>query len=164
VGDRCVARRATGDRGSAMVEFLGMSLLLLVPLIYLVVALCRIQAGVYSAELAARDAARGGVVAGVGSLDSGASRVAALDAASRRANSAVALTLDDFGFDADRDATIALTCVPPPCFEPGSDLHARVDVEVAFPGLPGFVRAWLPLSVTVSGEASSPVDGFASGK
>jgi len=158
-----VVRRG-GDGGGAIVEFIGMTLLLLVPLVYLVVAFSRIQAGAYAAELAARDAARGGVIAGVAVLDEGASRSQAIAVAERRANAVVGLTLEDFNFDVSKDGHLDLVCSPPPCFEPGSDVRASVEVEVAFPGMPGFVRSWLPLSVTVSAEAAAPVDGFAGGR
>jgi hypothetical protein len=158
-----VARRG-GDGGGAIVEFIGMTLILLVPLVYVVVAFSRIQAGAYAAELAARDAARGGVVAGVTALDEGNSRGQAVAAAEQRADAVVGLALEDFGFDATEDGRLTLVCSPAPCFEPGSDVVAFVEVEVAFPGVPGFVRSWLPLSVTVSAEAAAPVDGFAGGR
>lgn len=156
--------RRGSDGGGAIVEFIGMTVILLVPLVYVVVAFSRIQAGAYAVELAARDAARGSVIAGVAALDEGASPSQAIAAAERRANAAVGLTLEDFGFNIATDGHLALVCSPSPCFAPGSDVRASVEVEVVFPGMPGFVRSWLPLSVTVSAEAAAPVDGFSGGR
>lgn len=151
------------DDGSAIVEFLGMSLLLLVPLLYLVVALSRIQAGAYGAEFAARESSRGAVVAGVQSLERGTSLDQAVAAAGQRANTVATLAVEDFGFDPDRSARVTLGCNPQPCLAPGSDIVTTVEVTVDLPGVPGFVRGWLPLAVTVSSTSASAVDGFASG-
>ncbi len=151
------------DGGGAIVEFLGMTLLFLVPLVYLILALARIQAGTYAAEAAADAASRAAVVGGVTALDEGASVPAAIAASARRADAIVAITLDDFAFDSRTDARLALSCTSTPCFAPGSDIRAEVEVKVAFPGMPSFIRSWLPLSVTVTAESASPIDGFASG-
>lgn len=149
-----------GDDGGAIVEFIGMTLLLLVPLVYLIVAFSRVQAAIYAADLAARDAARTSVVSGVSALDAGASRSQAMAIADHRAGTALSLTLVDFGFDSG-DGNLSLACVPTPCFTPGSDIIATVEVEVGLPGVPGFVQSWLPLSITVNAEAGSSIDDFA---
>ena len=156
-------RAAGRDDGSAIVEFLGMSLLLLVPLVYLVVALSRVQAGTYGAEFAARESSRGAVVAGVQALEGGAGIDEAVAASSRRANTVAALAVEDFGFDANHSARVTLGCDPHPCLSPGSDVVTTVELTVDLPGVPGFVRSWLPLEVTVRSTSASAVDGFASG-
>lgn len=155
--------RVGSDGGSAIIEFLGMSLLLLVPLLYLVVALSRIQAGSFGAEFASREASRGAVVAGVQSLDHGANLGQAVAAADRRGSAVATLAVEDFGFDADRSMKVAFACEPQPCLSPGSDVIATVEIRVDLPGLPGFVRGWLPLGVTLKSASASAVDGFASG-
>lgn len=161
---RRAGRRALGsDEGGAIVEFLGLSLLLLVPLLYLVVALARIQAAAYGSEFAARESSRGAVVAGVQALERGASLGQATDVASRRGNAIAALAADDFGFDFDGATRVTFACDPQPCLSPGSDIVTMVEVTVGLPGVPGFVSSWLPLGVTVSSTAASSVDGFASG-
>jgi hypothetical protein len=62
VANRCGWAKRRSDRpddeGAAIVEFIALSLLLLVPLTYLVVTLSRIQAGAFAAEGAAHEAAR----------------------------------------------------------------------------------------------------------
>jgi len=163
VGEWAPHRAAGRDDGSAIVEFLCLSLLLLVPLIYLVVALSRIQAGAYGTEFAARESSRGAVVAGVQSLERGASLDQAIVAANRRANTVAALAIEDFGFDAAHSSRVTFGCDPQPCLAPGSDVVTTVELKVDLPGVPGFVRSWLPLAVTVRSTSASAVDGFASG-
>ena len=144
------------DEGAAIVEFIALSLLLLVPLTYLVVTLSRIQAGAFAAEGAAHEAARTAVVTGVAAREHGSSREAAMAAGAGRADAAVALVADDFGFESDA-AALALTCEGP-CLEPGGNVDAEVTVAVALPGIPGFLIGVLPLSVDVVGSARAPVD------
>ena len=43
-----------GDAGNAVVEFLGISLILLIPLVYLVLTLAKVQGASYAVEGAAR--------------------------------------------------------------------------------------------------------------
>src|SRR5690606_24026250 len=145
-----------------MVEFLGVSLLLLVPLVYLVVAMAQVQAGSFAAEIAAREAARAAVVGGVAALEDGATLNSALAAGARRADAVTALTVEDFGLGHDA-AEVRLACSSTPCFRPGSDITAEVTIEVTLPGVPAMVAEWMPLSVTVSSTSTSAVDGFASG-
>jgi hypothetical protein len=155
--------RVGRDDGSAIVEFLGMSLLLLVPLLYLVVALSRIQAGAFGSEFASREASRGAVVAGVQSLERGDNLDQAVAAADRRGSAVAALAVEDFGFEVDRSTKVSFACQPEPCLSPGSDVIATVEIRVDLPGVPGFVRGWLPLGVTLKSASASAVDGFASG-
>lgn len=157
---RCDGAARRGDRpadeGAAIIEFIALSLLLLVPLTYLVVTLSRIQAGAFAAEGAAHEAARTAVVTGVASREHGSSRDAAMAAGTGRAEAAVALAADDFGFDSD-DASLVLSCEGP-CLEPGGNVDAEVTVAVALPGIPAFMSGAFPLSVDVVGSARAPVD------
>ncbi len=158
MADGATGRAVAGkpDEGGAVVEFLAMSLLLLVPLIYLVVSVSLVQAGAYAAESAAQGAARAAVVAGVEVLESGGTEAQAGDAAAARARAVTEVGVGDFGFTAD-DAFLKLTCSGDPCLAPGSEMQAEVTVEVALPGVPGFL-ADAGLTVTVTAQASSPVD------
>jgi hypothetical protein len=81
-------------------------------------------------------------------------------AGASRAEAAVALVADDFGFDSDA-ASLALTCEGP-CLEPGGNVDAEVTVAVVLPGIPGFLSGALPLSVDVVGSARAPVDSVVS--
>ena len=84
--------RGPDDAGSAVIEFLAVTLLLLVPIVYLVLVLGRLQAATFAAEGAAREAGRAFTTA-VGP-----------DEGSRQAVAAVHLALSDQGFAAvDRE-------------------------------------------------------------
>ncbi len=147
-----------GDEGAAMLEFIALSLLLLVPLIYLVVTLSRIQAGAFAAESAASEAARAVVVTGVRALEDGTQPSTAMHLGERRARAAVGLVASDFGF-ASHDASLVLQC-DGTCLAPGSDITAEVTMHVALPGIPGFLGGSVPLDVEVVGSARSPVDSL----
>lgn len=154
--------RRAGDDGAAIVEFIALSLLLLVPLTYLVITLSRIQAGAFAAEGAAHEAARTAVVTGVASREHGASRDAAMAAGSGRADAVVALVADDFGFDSDV-TSLVLTCEGQ-CLEPGGNVDAEVTISVSLPGIPGFLGDAIDLAVDVVASARAPVDSVVSDK
>lgn len=144
-------RRATrsDDAGSAVVEFLAVTLLLLVPIVYLVLILGRLQAATFAAEGAAREAGRAFTTA------------AGPDDGARRAVAAVDLALADQGFGAvDAAGSLALECSSDPCLAPGSSVLVRVAFDVDLPGVPTFVRSRVPLAVPVSAEHVAPVDEF----
>lgn len=149
------------DAGAALVEFIGLTLVLLIPLVYLTVTVSRVQAGAFAAESAARDAARSAVVSGVAALEDGRSVSQARSHAIARGAAATGVVVEDFGFDESDDVSLAIACSSSPCFEQGSDMRADVDVHVPLPGIPGFVHTIAPIRVTVSGTALSPVDGLA---
>lgn len=136
------------ERGSAMVEFLGVALILLIPLVYLVVTLGRVQAAAFAAEGAAKDAVRAVVTA----------ESAAAGAA--RAEAAVGIALADQGFDRESGA-LGLECSATPCLTPGGAVSAVVRVEVPLPLVPDVVRGWVPLSLPVAASRTGTVDRYA---
>lgn len=154
------ARDVRDDSGGAIVEFVALTLLLLIPVVYLVVTMSRIQAGILAAEAAAHDAARAVVVEGVRSLEQGKSHATALEAGTARSRVLVDVAAGNFGFSAE-DVHVAFGCSANPCLSLGSNVTADVEIEVALPGIPGFVGRYVPLAVTVSGTATAPVDGLA---
>lgn len=135
------------ERGSAMVEFLGAALILLIPLVYLVVTLGRVQAGAFAAEGAARDAVRAMVTAESSS------------AGAARAETAVGIALADQGF-ARESGVLSLECSTSPCLTPGGAVGAVVRVEVPLPLLPDAVRGWVPLTVPVEAVRTATVDRY----
>jgi hypothetical protein len=141
-------REPERERGSATIEFIAVGLLLLVPLVYGVITLGRIQAATFAADGSAREAARAFVTA----TDE--------DDGRRRAAIAVRLGLRDAGF-AERDGTVEVSCeTPTACLAPGSQVRFRVEVRVALPGVPGFVDRALSTGVTVRAEQVAVVDQF----
>ena len=100
-----------------------MGIILLVPLVYLVVALAAIQAGALGVEGAARQAARVAVLA-----DDGGSPRAAVDRAVR-------VTLADYGIDAGA-ASVTMTCDRADCREAGARVSVSVLARVELPLVP----------------------------
>lgn len=138
---------AVVDAGNAVVEFLGASLLLLVPVLYLVVVLAQLQAATFAADGAAREAARAMVTA------------ASPDEGVRRAHAAVDLALADQSLDRS-SASLAVTCSAQGCSTAGSTVGVRVDLVVDLPGVPRVLSHALPVRVPVSATVTAPVDTF----
>jgi len=144
------------DDGAAVVEFLLLSLLLLIPIVYLVLTLAQVQSAAFAAEAVARDASRAAVVGGVDALQNGASFAEAEREARDRANSAVAITLADFRVDS-QDAEVSLTCSASPCLTAGSEVQVSVAIELSLPGIGDLIPG---VAVQVGASGSSPVDGY----
>lgn len=150
---RPVAARAaavvTGrDRGSAVVEFVTIGVLMLVPVVYLVVAMSAVQAAAFATESAAREAARI-VVTGADEAQSAELVVAA-----------VGWALRDQGIEADPAQAAEISCAATPCLTPGADVTVTVSVDVPLPGLPAGVSRVVPLVVPVSATHTQVVDEF----
>lgn len=146
---RCIdAFRATaGERGSASLEFLTVGILLLVPLVYLVLALAAIQAGALGVEGAARQAARVAVAAAAG---------AGSDAAVARA---VQVALADYGIDAAA-ASVTVRCDRADCNEAGARVSVSVAALVELPLVPDFLALSAVGSVPVEASATQTVSRF----
>ena len=138
------------DDGSAVVEFVTLGVLLLVPVVYLVLVLGRLQAAAFTAEGAAREATRVFVTA----PDD--------ETAAQHAQAAVRLALADQGFDdVDPARAAVVECDTTPCLQPESVVRVTVTVDVLLPGVPGFVDAVVPARVPVRADAVAVVDRFA---
>ncbi|WP_234988198.1 pilus assembly protein [Demequina sp. NBRC 110056] len=142
------------DAGGALVEFLGVTVLLLVPLVYAAIAIAQIQAATYAAEGSSAAAARGAALAIIEELDGGASDAEAVATARARAAAVVELAADDFDVAGARD--VLVRCGAAGCT--GEDGEVLVDVvfSVPLPGMPSFMSGVIPLEVEVS--ASSKAD------
>lgn len=117
--------RRLGDDGSAALEFIAVGLLLLVPIVYLVVALGLIQEQSLGVEAAARHIAR--------------SVAAAPDAttARERADAALKTVVDEYGLDADA-VDVSFECRPagPSCPAAGATIVTTVTTRVTLPLVP----------------------------
>lgn len=111
------------ERGSAVVEFTFLSLLLMVPVVYFIITIGQLQAGSFAVVGAAEQAAK--------------VFVAQPDAASGRAaaEQAVQLALTDYGQAAD-NASLETSCVPADCTAAGSAVTATVRLTVPLPFVP----------------------------
>ncbi len=114
---------ATDDRGSAVLEFVIVAVLLLVPLAYGVMSVMRVQAASLASTQAAREAGRAFVTA-----DSVAEGHA-------RARTAAGLAFADQGFALPADA-LRVTCASQRCLEPGGSVVVELDWAVDLPWVP----------------------------
>jgi hypothetical protein len=142
-----LSRLCTEERGSASLEFVTAGLLLLVPLVYLMLAMSSIQAGALAVEGAARQAAR------VYVQSDSASRAKA------RAKLAVEFALADHGID-PASATITISCHPHPnkCLTRKNFVTVSIDISVPLPlapsAVPGDFAAAVPLHSTATQRVS----------
>ena len=138
-----LARRACAggdDSGNAIVEFLGAALLLLVPLVYLVLVLGRLQAATFATAGAAREAARAYTVAETAVASAG-------------------LALADQGFVDASAQSLDVACSAA-CLTPGSEVAVSVEVRVPLPFVPPFVRHVVPLEIPVRAASTAVVDDY----
>jgi hypothetical protein len=140
-------RRLGEERGSASLEFLGVGVLLLVPLAYGALTLGQVEQAVLGSELGARNAAR--VLAADGTV------------ALATAQQHIALALENHGLDPDA-ATVDVRCAPTPdCTVAGETLTVTVRYELELPLLAG-TSDWL--SVPVEASSTFPQQRFATGE
>ncbi|QTX04318.1 hypothetical protein [Agromyces archimandritae] len=144
---RRIRARLAADRGNASLEFLTVGLLLLVPLVYLVIAMAEIQGGTLAVEGAARQAAR---------VYARAENVEAGEAAADRA---VRIAFADSGLETG-DAEVDLDCLGGDCLEPGSSVRFSVTTRVTLPLVPALFSLDRLASIPVNGTATLPVSKF----
>lgn len=144
--------RRIDDEGSASLEFLTVGLLLLVPTVYLVVALATVQSAAFAVEGAARQAARVYVQA----ADAGAAAAAA--------ERAIDVTLADYGLDGGQ-AAVSVTCRPDPadCLRRHGFVTVAIEATVPLPLLPPALEVDLPLGVPLGAVATEQVSRFRGG-
>jgi Flp pilus assembly protein TadG len=114
-------RKPRDERGSALVEFTWLALILVVPLVWIVVSVFEVQRGAFAATAAARTAAR-------------AYALAPDDATGHeRAVAAVGQVLDTQGTP-DQEATVSVSCTTSPdCHAATSVITVTVESRVAVP-------------------------------
>lgn len=133
------------EAGSAIIEFIFLAVLLMIPVAYLILTVGQIQGGAYAAVGAADQAAKVFVLH------------KELPAAHEAAEQAVRLAVQDMGFDPD-SATLDLNC-DPDCSTAGAKVRAHVQLKVELPvvgSLPG-VNA---TAATVESTAMQKVGRF----
>jgi Flp pilus assembly protein TadG len=141
-----VSRR--GEDGSAIVEFTWLAILLMVPLLYIVLAVFEVQRSAFGVSTAARAAGR--------AFTESPSEATATD----RAVAAAALALRDQHLDLDRRA-LHIECAPDPanCLSPGSVVTVVVRRQVPLPLLPAVLGGGRP-SIRVEAQHSVPYGTF----
>ena len=137
---------ATNDEGSAALEFITVGVILLVPLVYLVIALGAIQEQTLGAEAAARHTARAIAIAP--------------DAAAAAANGEAVLAgiIEEYGLDPEA-VDVSLSCSPAgvDCPSAGATLIVTIAAQVRLPLVPPVFGLDRAASVTVQAEAVQKV-------
>lgn len=141
-------RRRRDEQGSAVVEFVWLVLLLLVPLVYLLLAVFDVQRASYGAAAASRSAGRAFVLA------------PDQPTAYARAEAAARVALDDQGIDWSASG-LEVRCSPAPdqCLTPGSVITVAVTVQQPVPLVPDVFGASSP-SLRVSSTHVEPYGTF----
>jgi Flp pilus assembly protein TadG len=126
-----------GERGSALVEFVFIALVALVPLVYIVAGFSAVQRGVFAANAAAREAGRAlGTAPDVAAGQERAVRAAQLAVEDQGVDATdVRVEYAPSGSDCDASGTYVPTLVP------GERFSVCVTVTVRIPLLPEFVDA-----------------------
>jgi Flp pilus assembly protein TadG len=137
------------ESGSAIIEFIFLAVLMLVPVVYLIAALGRIQAGALAVEQGAREAGRVFVTApdvGTGTA---------------RARSSAMLAYRDQGFAAPGSGQLTISCSSTPCLTPDARVTVRSQITVTLPGVPRILSRVIPVQVTLEATHVATVDRFA---
>ncbi len=145
---RRLMARAHDDSGAAVVEFVVLVVLALVPLVYVVLAAMEVQSAAYAVTQGAREAGRAFAQA-----DSPAQAMS-------DARTAARIALADQGFDSAPDS-LRIDCAGP-CLAPGSTVTVRLGVRVPLPFLPDSLASTTPGAVPVSAEHVVPIDEYRS--
>ena len=146
---RRVIRAARDERGSASLEFVTVGLLLLVPIVYLVLALSALESTSFGVEGAVRQAAR----VFVQSESEGAAESAA--------RTAIQVTLADYGLGG-QNAHVAISCRPNPadCLTRRGYVTVTITTTVPLPLMPPVLQLHLPAGIPVKSVATEQVSRF----
>jgi hypothetical protein len=141
--------RVSTEDGSSSLEFIVAGMILLVPLVYLVLAMSAIQGGALAVEGASRQAARVYVQA-----DNKKDAAAAAEAA-------IAVALADYGLDAS-DARVHVDCKPKPraCLTRQGFVTVTVSTTISLPLMPPVLALGVPAGVPVSAVTTEQVSRF----
>ncbi len=130
------------DEGAAVVEFVVLAVVVMVPLVYVVLVILQVHAGTYAVVTAAREAGRAYV-----SSDN-------TTAGSARARAAAKVALADQGF---AEPQLRVRCTDGPCLAPGSRVQIQVATSIAIPLTPYGDGRW---SIPVSAGHEVAVDTY----
>lgn len=148
-GSESAAATASEDaeRGSAVLEFILVGLVLLVPLIYLIVALGLIQGQSLGAEAAARHVARA------------VSTAENADDARQRAEAVLAAVSEEYGLD---DVEFSIVCTPSgaTCPRAGATLHVTVRTTVTLPLVPPVLGLEQIAAIPIEASAANKVSRY----
>lgn len=133
-----------GDRGTAVVEFIAVAVLIMIPIAYVVIVVVRLNAATQAAVTAAREAGRAYVTAD--RPEEGAAR----------ARLAAQLAMADQGAP---EPELAVTCGSAGCLTPGARVRITITARVAVPLVP---RQESHGTISVTAEHETFVDTYRS--
>ena len=146
---RAAYRAGGGESGRAIIEFIFLGVLFLVPLVYLIGTLAQVQGAAYAVTSAAREAGRAYTTA-----DTEAAALA-------RARAAARVSLADFGHTTEESgAEVIVTCDGAPCLRAEGRVQVTVRLTVHLPLVPDLFTGALPTEIPVSATHVSTVDRF----
>jgi Flp pilus assembly protein TadG len=146
---RMLTQLRSDERGSAALEFITAGVILLVPLVYLILAMAQLQAGALAVEGAARQAARVYV------------QSATPESAADDAERAIQFALADYGVDVAA-ARVAVSCRPvaSDCLTRRGYVTVSIEIAVPLPLAPAALSLDAPLGLTVRATATQQVSRF----
>lgn len=136
------------ESGTAIIEFIWLAILLLIPLLYVVIAVFDTQRTAYAASSAARNAGRAFVTSPTEA------------AAYGRARAAARLAFEDQGIG-DAPMSLRVICRPNPhnCLAPGSVIGIEIRSSVRLPLMPDALGSNTP-SIRVESISQAPYGTF----
>lgn len=142
-------RGVRGEDGTAAIEFIGLSVVLLLPVVYVLLSVFQLQRAAFGVSQAAREAGRAYATA------------ASSGEASARAAEAADLAVNDQGIDGSPSVTYTST----PSLQPGSRFTLRVDMDVPLPYAGhGKFLGLIPATVAVHSSYTVVIDQFRAGR
>lgn len=140
--------RRRDERGSGVVEFVWLAILLMVPLLYIVLTVFEVQRAAFGVSTAARAAGRA------------VTQAPTEASAHAHASAAASLALRDQDLEVDQ-RSLAVACTPEPrnCLAPGSVVTVTVGYPVPLPLLPAVLGGQRP-SIRVEAEHTFPYGTF----
>lgn len=137
----------TRDAGTAIVEFVVIGVLVMVPIAYAALVVMKVHSATFGVVTAAREAGRAYATADTTSL------------AATRARQAARLALEDQGLE---QPTLKVECLDGSCLSPGSTVRVEVTTHVALPLIPSLGGTGATVPVTAVHEIV--VDSFRGGQ
>jgi len=139
-----------GDDGTAILEFVSLVVIVVIPLTYLILTAFDVQRAAFGTSSAAREAGRVFVL-GSGTVD-----------AEHRARVAAGIVLADqsIRLGAAEDTSLQVACSAQPCLTPGASVTVTVTSRVQLPLVPAFLSRIVPVSVPVSSRYEQVVDSY----
>lgn len=144
-----IRRLRDDERGSAALEFITIGVILLVPLVYLVLALGQVQGQSLGAEAAARHIARALATA------------PDADAAQSRADAVLRSVIDEYAMDTET-VELRIDCRPAAtvCPDAGSTVVVTIAARVSLPLVPSVLGLDRIASVPIEAQALQKVSRF----